>query len=178
MHVYIFFAPITYMQTGDAKGEANYAVIKIILISLGIAAFLSVVSSTYSIFQSASPEVLNNCITKPVVFSTTDIHISSQDDALEFLKGRMEGGEYTFIQNTLEVCNPPNTGYVYNSINGSIKANNSADSIANTSAINSANNASYVVCEDGVIYRYETTCVRGENTKSLVSMFSSNKSAK
>ncbi len=157
-------------------GEANYAVIRIILISLGIAAFISVVSTTYSIFQANSPEVFNNCITKPVIFSTDDSHISSKDEALEFLKGHADG-EFTFLQNSIDVCNSLSTGYVYNSIDESVNiANDSVNNAADRDVSNSVNNASYVVCEDGVIYKYESICVEGTKTQSLVSMFVKNKS--
>ena len=159
------------------RGEANNTVIKIILISLGIAAFISVISTTYSIFQANSPDVLNNCVSKPVVVLARDSYIASKNDALAYLESRMDG-EFTFLENTLEVCNPPNTGYVYNSTGDS--ANNltglSVSTPVNKSVNGPANNTIYVVCEDGVLYRYEKTCVEGVKTKSFVSMLFKNKS--
>lgn len=135
-------------------GQMDDRIIKVILISIGIVAFLAVISITYGIFQSNSPDMLNNCVQKLVLVSNDDVSISSKGDAEAFLKGRV-GGEFNFVQNTLDVC-PSNMGYMYNTTNG----------------------IAYVVCENGALYKYESVCTEGGKTKSLVSMLLGDKNAK
>ncbi len=136
------------------SGQMGDSVIKFVLVSLGALAFISIIVTTYGVFQANSPDVLNNCVMKPVLVSEGNIAITSRDDSLAFLQGRIgSSGGYLFIQNTVDVCNPPNIGYVYNT----------------------TNNVSYVVCEDGTFYKYDHVCVEGGKTKSLIEMLFKNK---
>ncbi|MBU4246486.1 MAG: hypothetical protein ABIF85_06590 [Nanoarchaeota archaeon] len=128
-------------------GQMDNRIIKIILVSVGVAAFFAVISTTYSIFQSNSPDVLNNCVQKPVLVSSEGTLILSRDDAAAFLESRINGS-FTFIQNTVEVCNPPNMGYMYIT----------------------PDNVNYVLCEDGEFYAYENVCTEGGQAESLFSM--------
>lgn len=135
-------------------GQIGEKIIKILLISVGVVAFLAVIVTTYDIFQKNSPEILNNCVMKPVLVSSEGAPILSRDDAAAFLESRINGS-FAFTQNTVDVCNPPNMGYVYFT----------------------SDNVSYVLCEDGAFYKYESICVEGGQAKSLVSMLTKDKSA-
>lgn len=135
-------------------GQIGDKIIKILLISVGVVVFLAVIVTTYNIFQSNTPEILNNCVMKPVLVSSEEegIPILSRDDAVAFLESRINGS-FAFTQNTVDVCSPPNIGYLYSA----------------------SDNASYVLCEDGAFYKYESICIEGGQAKSLVSMFTKDK---
>lgn len=133
-------------------GQMDDRIVKIILISVGLVAFISLISLTYNIFQTRSPDVLNNCVQKPVLVSSEGTLILSRDDAVLFLESRINGS-FTFTQNTVDVCDPPNMGYVYVT----------------------PENVSYVLCENGAFYKYENICTQGGQAKSLVSMLFKNK---
>jgi|GEM_PF-1746194 len=136
-------------------GQIGEKVIKILLISVGVVAFLSVIVTTYNIFQKNTPEILNNCVMKPVLVSSGGTPILSRDDAVTFLESHVNGS-FSFTQNTFDVCDPTETGYIYEE---------------------SSNNVTYVLCDDGAFYKYESICTEGGQAKSLVSILTKDKSA-
>lgn len=136
------------------RGEISNSIIKIILISAGIFAFISFVSSTYQIMRQNSPEVLDNCITTHALLweKNNSGQMISKDTGIDLLKSVI-GGNFTFAGNTVDMCNPSYIGYVYRS----------------------SDNATYVVCENEKIHKIENVCDGGGKVKSLESMLTASK---
>lgn len=135
-------------------GEGDNRIVRIILISVGIVTFITLIVSSYQIMSSNSPDVLNNCIKKAVLLKNGSEKVASKEGGMALLFDSLkENG--TFIANTFEVCDIEYAGYVFSA----------------------AGNKSYVVCGDGKIYVYIDSCASGGQAQSFISMLIANKSA-
>ncbi|VVB60114.1 Uncharacterised protein [uncultured archaeon] len=134
------YMPIDIEEKGDNK------IVRIILISLGIVAFISVVSSSYQIMKENNSDLLNNCIEKYAPMLLNGSSVASKEEGAQLLSDSV-GGSFTFSSNTVEACDPSYTGYVYLS----------------------QDKKKYIVCGDGKIYSSESSCTNDGKVKSFVS---------
>lgn len=135
------------------KGQKQ---VSLILTAVGLLMFIAVISTGYRIISLNSPEIAHDCLRNAQLELLNDVktELKSQDSAQTALE-KLIGDDMRFRENTLEVCDPGYSGYVFTSWR----------------------NMSYVVCGDGKIYRYSDSCGRSEKWSSLVSRVSQKKSA-
>lgn len=131
------------------KGQATDGIVRLILTSVGILAFISLIATSYQIMNENTPQVLNNCVKKPSLLPyNTSSGIASMEEGLQFLQDAASE-RMAFVEDTIELCESPSVGYVYVS----------------------AANKSYIACSDGKTYIYEDVCTEGGKAKSFVAVF-------